>query len=265
MSLTRRNFAAVATLGLASEIVLDAAASSWADTAGRAESIKAIAFDAFAIFDPRSVFALAERLFPGQGAELSNEWRARQFEYSWLRVAARRYEDFWAVTEDALVFAARKTGIKMSDAERDALMNAYLELKPWPDVSFALGTLKESGLRLSFLSNFTPRMLHQCIRSAGLEASFEAALSTDQARTFKPDPRAYQLGVEALNLDRERILFVAFAGWDAAGAKAFGYPTYWLNRLELPPEELGQTPDGHGRDLPGLLEYLNKRERRHEP
>jgi 2-haloacid dehalogenase len=256
MSLTRRDFAAYATLGLASGAAMDATA--WpGEGPGSAGRIRAVAFDAFAIFDPRSVFALAEGLFPGRGAELSNEWRARQFEYSWLRVAARMYEDFWTVTEDALVFAARKAGIEMSAEQRDTLMNAYLELKPWPDVALALGTLKQSGMRLAFLSNFTPKMLHQCINYAGLQGSFEAALSTDAARTFKPDPRAYQLGIETLRLDRGRILFVAFAGWDAAGAKAFGYPTYWLNRLNTPPEELGQTPDASGKDLQEMLSYLS--------
>jgi 2-haloacid dehalogenase len=254
MSLTRRNFAALSALGLTSGALMGARA----DSAGHTGTIEAIAFDAFAIFDPRSVFKLAERLFPGRGAELSNEWRARQFEYTWLRVAARRYEDFWAVTADALAFAARKTGIELSPEQRDALMNAYLELKPWPDVAVALGTLKASGMRLAFLSNFTPEMLHRCLSSAGLQNSFEAALSTDGARTFKPDPRAYQLGIESLKLDREQILFVAFAGWDAAGAKAFGYPTYWLNRLKSPREELGHTPDAAGSDLAEMLGYLNR-------
>jgi len=189
MSLTRSDFAARATLGLASGVVMDAATVWSGETPRQPDSVGAIAFDAFAIFDPRSVFALAERLFPGRGAELSNEWRARQFEYSELRVAARIYEDFWTVTEDALVFAARKTGIEMTAEQREALMNAYLELQPWPDVALALLTLKDSGMRLALLSNFTPKMLHRCINSAGLPASFEAALSTDAARTFKPDPR----------------------------------------------------------------------------
>lgn len=260
MSLTRRNFAALSAVGLTSGALMGVGADSTAGT----ESIEAIAFDAFAIFDPRSVFALAEKLFPGRGAELSNEWRARQFEYTWLRVVARRYEDFWTVTRDALVFAARRTGIELSADQRDALMNAYLELKPWPDVALALGTLKASGMRLAFLSNFTPEMLHRCIASAGLQGSFEAALSTDGARTFKPDPRAYQLGIESLRLDRERVLFVAFAGWDAAGAKAFGYPTYWLNRLKSPHEELGQTEDAAGSDLNEMLRYLGVASNHHE-
>jgi 2-haloacid dehalogenase len=220
--------------------------------------IKAIAFDAFPVFDPRPVVALADQFFPGKGIDLSSEWRTRQFEYAWLRVALRRYVDFWQVTQDALVFATNKLKVELSPQQRDRLMNAYLELKTWPDVVPVLSALKRSGIRLAFLSNFTPKMLDGCIRSAGLDGMFEPVLSTDQAKTYKPDPRAYQLGTDILKLRREEILFVAFAGWDAAGAKAFGYPTFWVNRLQLPVEELGELPDGSGSNLSGLVRFLGQ-------
>jgi 2-haloacid dehalogenase len=254
MSITRRVFVRRAAAGIAGVL----AASPKVLLAGPPVKapIKAIAFDAFPIFDPRPVFALADELFPGKGAELSNEWRTRQFEYTWLRVALRRYADFWQVTQDALVFAANRLKVELSPQQRDRLMNAYCELKTWPDVVPALSALKKSGIRLAFLSNFTAKMLDGCIRSAGLDGTFEHVLSTDQAKTHKPDPRAYQLGPDILKLRREEILFVAFAGWDAAGAKAFGYPTYWVNRLNLPPEELGEVPDGRGSDLSALVDFL---------
>ena len=95
-----------------------------------APHVKAVAFDAFAIFDPRPVLARADAIFPG--ADLSDEWRTRQFEYTWLRLAARHYADFWRVTEDALVFATNKLKLRLSPENRRALMNSYLELKPWP-------------------------------------------------------------------------------------------------------------------------------------
>src|SRR5262245_23189199 len=134
--------------------------------------IKAIVFDAFPIFDPRPVFALAEQLFPGNGGALSEEWRTRQFEYTWLRVAAQHYVDFWKVTREALEFAAAKLNLDLDDEKRDQLMNAYLELKTWPDVIPTLKSLKDSGFRLAFLSNFTPDMLDANIRSAGLSGLF---------------------------------------------------------------------------------------------
>jgi len=218
--------------------------------------IRAIAFDGFVIFDPKTVFALADELFPEKGSALSDEWRTRQFEYTWLRVASQHYADFWQVTQDALVFATKKLNLELTAVKREKLMNAYVTLKAWPDVAPALSTLKKSGYRLAFLSNLTPKMLDGCIRSAEFEGRFEQVLSTDQAKTYKPDPRAYRLGTDVLKLRREEILFVAFAGWDAAGAKAFGYPTFWVNRLKLPVEELGEVPDGCGSDLSGLAGFL---------
>ena len=139
-------------------------------------------------------------------------------------------------------------------------MNAYLGLRAWPDVVPALDSLKKFGVRLALLSNFTRRMLDANIRSAGLDGVFEQVLSTDQGATYKPDPRAYQLGPDALKLTREEILFVAFAGWDAAGAKLFGYPTYWVNRQHLPAEEIGVRPDGSGVTLTDLVAFLAERE-----
>ena len=220
---------------------------------------KAVVFDAFPIFDPRPVFGLAETLFPGKGTELGNAWRTRQFEYQWLRSLSGRYADFWQATEEALVFAAKQLQLDLTPEKRAALMQAYLALKAWPDVPAALAALKEMGLRLAFLSNMTAKMLEAGIRNAGLEGAFERVLSTDQIRTYKPDPRAYQMGVDALKLDRAEILFAAFAGWDVAGARWFGYPTFWVNRAGAPAEELGVAPDAAGRDLNDLVSFVRAR------
>jgi 2-haloacid dehalogenase len=254
--MNRREFMALTAAGLASCALGPQSGDPGRDQAPKTK-IKAIAFDAFPIFDPRPVFALAEELFPRNGIALSDEWRTRQFEYTWLRVVAQRYADFWQVTEDALVFSANKLKLDLSAEKHEKLMRGYLNLKAWPDVPPALSALKKSGLRLSFLSNFTPHMLQANIKSAGLTGIFESVISTDQAGTFKPDPRAYQLGIESLGLQRDQILFAAFAGWDAAGAKSFGYPTFWVNRLKLPPEELGAFPDGSGGSLLDLVQFLH--------
>jgi 2-haloacid dehalogenase len=195
-------------------------------------------------------------LYPGHGALLGEEWRLRQFEYAWLRSLSGRYVDFWAVTEDALVFAARKLQLELDSGKRDALMGAFLELVPWPDVVPALTSLRTAGMRLGFLSNFTPRMLEANLERAGLRDLFDHVLSTDRARTYKPDPNAYRLGTEAFGLRRDEILFAAHAGWDAAGARSFGYPTFWVNRAGVPAEELGAPPDATGRDLSELVRFV---------
>jgi 2-haloacid dehalogenase len=254
MFLTRRHFLSLAASGIVGGFL---PLGALADEQAARTRIKAVAFDAFPIFDPRPVFALAEQLFPGHGRELSDEWRTRQFEYTWLRVTAHDYADFWQVTRDALEFAAAKLKLDLPADKRDTLMNAYLALKSWPDVMPALATLKKSGLRLAILSNLTPIMLAANIKSAGLTGLFEHVLSTDQAQTYKPDPRAYQLGPDALGLKKEEILFAAFAGWDAAGAKLFGYPTFWVNRQQQPPEQLDAVPDGSGGTLADLVRFLS--------
>jgi len=220
---------------------------------------KAVAFDAFPVFDPRPIAAPAERLFPGRGAELMNAWRSRQFEYQWLRAMGGRYADFLQATEEALVFAAKAVKIELGSEERAKLMAGWSDLQAWPDAAQSLAALKRAGLRLAFLSNMTEAMLRAGIASAGLDGVFEHVLSTDSIRTYKPDPRGYQLGVDAFGLPREEILFVSFAGWDTAGAKWFGYPVFWVNRLGVPPEELGVTADGMGRGLADLVTFVEQR------
>lgn len=217
--------------------------------------IRAVLFDAFPIFDPRPVFTLAQSFAPGDGGTFVELWRTKQFEYTWLRTAGRQYQDFWTVTREALRHAARARKVTLTQADEDRLMSAYLTLETWPDVLPALRALKGKGLKLGFLSNFTLSMLERNIGHAGLMGVFDTVLSTDRAQAFKPSPNAYQLGVDALGLAREEIAFVAFAGWDVAGAKWFGYPTYWVNRLHQPMEELAMPPDGTGSDLSALAAF----------
>lgn len=217
---------------------------------------KAIAFDGFPILDARGVAQAAERVFPEGGAALMAAWRTRQFEYQWLRALAGRYVDFERATEDSLVAAARSLKLELSAQQRAALMAPYSSLGIWPEVPAALERLHEAGLRMVFLSNLTAAMIDRAVAGSALAGFFEPPLSTDRVRSYKPDPRAYRLALEALRLPREEILFVASAGWDAAGAKWFGYPTYWVNRQAASADELGVVPDGSGPDLNALVEFV---------
>jgi len=222
----------------------------------RTGQIKAVAFDAFAIFDPWPVFALVERMFSENGKKLNNVWRTKQFEYSWLRTAGNKYKNFWEVTEDALIYAAMETDVALSNQNKKELMEQYLKLNTWADVLPALEALKQNGIRLSFLSNMTSEMLNSSIHYSKTENYFECVISTDNAKTYKPSPIAYQLGIDTLKLKKEEILFVAFAGWDASGAKWFGYPTFWLNRLSTPTEELNAKPDGISKKMNDLVNFI---------
>ena len=217
---------------------------------------KAVAFDGFPIIDPRTVFGRLEEMFPAHGPELGNAWRSRQFEYTWLRTLGGRYVDFWQVTEESLIFAAKARGVNLSAAERDQLMQTWLSLKAWGDVAPALRQLRNAGIRMAFLSNLTETMLDAAVKNSGLEGYFEPHLSTDRVKAFKPDPRAYRMGLDAFKLRKEEIAFAAFAGWDACGAKWFGYPTFWVKRMSTPVEELGVMPDAMGSGLGDLVEFV---------
>lgn len=217
---------------------------------------KAVVFDGLAIFDPRVVFSLLDELFPEDGVMLANLWRARQFEYMWLRSLSGRYSEFLSVTADALVFAANSLKLQLTPTNRSRLMEAWLKLSCWPDVVESLRALKNEGLRIGFLSNMSERMLVTGMRNCGLEALFDYALSTDRVRTYKPDPRAYHMAIDAFRLHHDEIAFVAAAGWDAAGAKHFGYHTFWVNRQHQPAEELGAGEFASGPTLSDLVVHL---------
>jgi 2-haloacid dehalogenase len=252
--LNRRNFVSLLAGGAA------AALSPAAATAGLVGAkIKGIAFDGLTVFDLRPIAALANRIFPGRGEELGTLWRTRQFEYTWLRTMGQQYVDFWEVTEEALVFSCRSLKLELTKPDSDRLMQSYLELKAWPDALAALKGLKASGMRMAFLSNFTAVMLDQAVKNSGLEGVFEDHLSTDRVKVFKPDPRAYGMAMSAFGLRKEEIAFAAFGSWDAAGAKWFGYPTFWVNRANVAAEELGVAPDGAGKDLNDLATFVRAR------
>lgn len=251
--INRRDFINLTAGGIAATALITPLVS----LAGEKTKIKAIAFDAFPIFDPRPVFQLVNDLFPDKGAALTNTWRTTQFEYTWLYTSASQYNNFWKITEDALTFAAKKNGIELTAPNRKLIMDAYLHLNAWSDVLPALESLKQKGIRLALLSNFTTEMLNSCIKTSKLDGYFEAVLSVDKVKRFKPSPTAYQMGINAFSLKKQEIAFAAFAGWDAAGAKWFGYPTYWVNRQDTPLDELGVRPDGTGNGLAGLVDFVS--------
>jgi 2-haloacid dehalogenase len=251
-TLNRRNFVSLLAGGAAAALCPEPATASFVEP-----RIKGIAFDALTVFDLRPIAALVERIFPGRGEAFGALWRTRQFEYTWLRTMGRQYLDFWKVTEEALVFSCSSLKLQLTKADSDRLMQSYLELKAWPDALAALKGLKASGMRMAFLSNFTAAMLEQAVKNSGLEGIFEDHLSTDRVRVFKPDPRAYEMAMSAFGLKKEEIAFAAFAGWDAVGAKWFGYPTFWVNRAQVAAEELGVVPDGTGKDLNDLAAFVH--------
>jgi len=207
-----------------------------------ASGVPAIVFDAYGtLFDVHSVVALANELFPGQGDALSQRWRQKQLEYTWLLSEMNRYEDFWRVTGRALTFACAALKLSCTQAQHDRLMDAYLHLSAFPDVVDGLKRL--AGRPLAILSNGSPKMLAAVVSSARLDGVFAHVISVDDVKVFKPNPRVYRLAVDRLHVPAASILFVSSNFWDAAGAKAFGFRACWINRDGAPPDELGLTPD----------------------
>jgi 2-haloacid dehalogenase len=219
--------------------------------------VKAILFDAYGtLFDVHSVTALAESSAPGRGAALSQAWRAKQLEYTWLRTLSNRYRDFWQVTADALEWSAEALGLVLTPAQRDALLNAYLTLKPFPENLGVLEQLERSGYVLGTLSNGTPAMLEAALASAGMRGLLSHVLSVDAVGCFKTDARAYALGTAAIGAPAGEIAFVSSNCWDAIGATWFGYRTFWVNRNQAPLERLGVEPGAVGATLSDLPAFV---------
>ena len=207
--------------------------------------MKAIAFDAYGtLFDVFSITALGEELFPGKGDALAQLWRLKQLQYSTLRSLMGRHRDFWGLTEDGLVYAAKSLGLDLTPDKRWRLLDAYLTLAAFPDVKPGLQALRERGLRLAILSNGEPRMLEAAARSAGIIDLLDAILSVEEVKIFKPSPRVYQLAPERLGVRPFEMGFVSSNNWDIAGAASTGLETFWIQRRAAEPsEELGFTAD----------------------
>ena len=210
-----------------------------------AGDIEAFAFDAYGtLFDVFSVTALCEELFPGYGDPLAQRWRAKQLQYSLLRSLMGRHRDFWLVTEDALVHAARSLDLELTEQRRERLMEAYLSLAAFPDVRPGLEALRSLGLRLAILSNGEPRMLEAAARNAGIDTLLDTIISVEEVRIFKVSPRVYMLGPERLGVDWSALGFVSSNSWDVNGAASAGLKTFWIQRAAAePPEELGFAAD----------------------
>jgi len=219
--------------------------------------ISALVFDAYGtLFDVHSVTRLAESLFPGKGAALSAAWRTKQLEYTWLRSLMGRYEDFSRVTLSSLEWTFESLGIEAGEADRRALLDEYRRLAMFPEVPAVLEELSRRR-PLAILSNGHPEMLNAVVEHNGIADRFRGGvISVHSAKVFKPAPSVYRLVEDQLGLPRTLMGFVSSNGWDAAGAKTFGFQTYWINRGGAPVERLGVRPDATLANLTELAELV---------
>jgi 2-haloacid dehalogenase len=217
--------------------------------------IKACVFDAYGtLFDVHSAVARLRPRIGERADALSQLWRSKQLEYTWLRAVMGRHADFWQVTGDALDYALARTGVDR--AMREPLMQAYLALDAYPDVPDMLHRLRAGGLRTSILSNGAPRMLAAAATSAGIAELFDAILSVEEVGIFKPHPKVYQLAIDRLAVPPHQIAFQSSNAWDVCGAAACGLRAVWINRIGMPPERLPGAAEHELRDLSGLPALL---------
>jgi 2-haloacid dehalogenase len=221
---------------------------------------KAVLFDAYGtLFDVYSVGPLAEQLFPGHGSALGVLWRDKQIEYTRLVTTSNggeHYRPFWDLTRAGLRYACKRLALELSQDKEERLMQQYLRLTAFPENREVLAALKAKGVVTGVLSNGDPAMLDAVVRSAGLQSLLDHQLSIDSVRKYKTHPDAYALGPQALGVEPARIVFVSCNAWDALAATWYGYRTLWVNRYQLPFEELGTQPTRTGSSLRDVLSFF---------
>lgn len=246
-------------------------------------TIKAVVFDAYGtLYDVQSVAAVTDKAFPGYGEIITQIWRMKQLEYTWLRSLMRRYEDFSVITRESLAYTLRCLGLKSNPGVLEEIMYKYLHLDLYPDATAALAAM--GGYKLAILSNGSTDMLNALVRNSGLDRVLDATISIDSRKIFKPSPDAYTLIEQNLGVSPSEVLFVSSNPFDACGAKSFGLNVAWIERvttdamalacvksdlvapltmfkaIRMQMDELGVEPDYRIRqlaDLPGLLASLN--------
>lgn len=218
--------------------------------------IEACIFDAYGtLFDVSSVAKGAQDALGDRWQALSELWRSKQLQYSWIRGLAGHHADFWQVTGDALDFAMATQGLHDA-ALRDRLMSLYLGIAAYPEVPAVLRRLKAGGIRLAILSNGTPAMLDAAVGNARLEGLFDAVLSVEEVGVYKPHPAVYKLAAEHFGIESAQACFLSSNSWDAYSAKAFGYRVLWCNRFGQAPERIPTAPDGEIADLTSLPDLI---------
>ncbi|WP_158933061.1 haloacid dehalogenase type II [Acidisphaera sp. S103] len=211
-------------------------------------TVKAVVFDAYGtLYDVQSVAGVIDTAFPGHGEYITQLWRLKQLEYTWLRSLMGRYQDFLAVTRDSLSYTLGTIGLNADAALFDRIVEAYNTLSPYPEAAEALGRL--SQYRRAILSNGSPGMLDALVRNSGLDRYLEAVISIDAKKTYKPDPQTYELVQEQLGVTPDEVVFVSSNGFDIAGAKSFGFKVARIERVTpaaLNAELAGGNPIGPG-------------------
>ncbi len=220
------------------------------------DGIKACVFDAYGtLFDFASAAARCQDVPDQKLSALTQLWREKQLQYTWLRSLQGDFADFWQVTGDALDYALDSLNISSPELHAK-LMELYLTPAPFPEVPSVLAQLRKAGFKTAVLSNGSQKMLDSAVAAAGLSSLFDAVLSVDAVEVFKPHPKVYAYGLDTLGLKADQVCFQSSNAWDAYGASSFGFHVAWCNRYGHRAERLPGSPDFEIRSLSELPELL---------
>ena len=219
------------------------------------KNIKAIIFDAYGtLFDVNSAAEKCKDKIGEKWERFANFWRTTQLEYTWLRSLMDRHKDFWQVTEDSL-----DKSIKVFDIDpsmRNELLNLYKILSPYKEVPETLKTLKEKKFKLAILSNGTPSLLDQLVKSNHLDNLFDDIFSIEQVGIYKPSSRVYDMPIKKYNINKSEVAFLSANTWDVSGGGNYGYQSIWVNRNNNIFDNLDFKPKYQITDLKKLIQLL---------
>ena len=219
------------------------------------KNIKAIIFDAYGtLFDVNSAAEKCRDKIGDKWEGFANYWRTTQLEYTWLRSLMKRHKDFWQVTEDSLD-KSMKT-YEVDSSMRNELLNLYKILSPFKEVPEDLKSLKDKNLKLAILSNGTPSLLNELVKSNNLENIFDDIFSNEEVGVYKPDSKVYDIPIKKYNIKKNEVAFLSANTWDISGGGNYGYNSIWVNRNNNTFDNLDYVPKHQIKDLSKLLDII---------
>ena len=219
------------------------------------KNIKAIIFDAYGtLFDVNSAAEKCKNKIGNKWEAFANYWRTTQLEYTWLRSLMNRHNDFWQITEDSLDKSMKAFNIDV--LMREELLNLYKVLSPFKEVPETLKTLKEKKFKLSILSNGTPSLLNELVKSNNLDSFFDDIFSIEEVGVYKPNAKVYDIPIKKYNIKKNEVVFLSANTWDVSGGGNYGYEAIWVNRNNNIFDILDYKPKNQIQSLKGLLDII---------
>jgi len=219
------------------------------------KDIKAIVFDAYGtLFNVNSAAEKCKGKIGDKWESFSNFWRTTQLEYTWLRSLMKRHKDFWQITEESLDKSMK--AFKIDNSMKSELLNLYKVLSPYPEVKEVLKKLKEKECRLAILSNGTPALLNELVKSNNLESIFDDLFSVEEIGIYKPDSRVYDMPIKKYQIKAGKIAFLSANTWDVSGGGNYGYNAIWVNRNNNIFDNLDYRPKNEINNLTQLLDIV---------